>query len=590
MATSAEGLRHRPGHHLLVHLPRRRVRAARGAQQPRQRADDAVGRAVRLGRRLSSSAGRPSARPASTPINVASLVKRHMGDERLALHRPRQGVVGARAVVAHPAVAGRRRRPRRPATTVTDVVITVPAYFGDEERKATKLAGEYAGLNVVDIINEPTAAAFAYGFASQADRGRAHRPRLRPRRRHVRHHRHPAWPSGRSGGGHRRRPRARRRRLGRPPGHPPVRALPGRVPRRRGPARRLLRRPGPASSPPRRPSRRCRPASRTDVLVIHDGAAGQHHASPATSSRSSRRRCCSARSSSPGPSLKAAEARGVDHDRPGAARRRLVEDAGRRRAPRRRSSASTPSWPTPTSPSPRARPSTARRRSSSRSCIDDLVAQGKLERGPGHRRRRRRRRRQGAGRRGRAATACRRDAVVDIVGTAGAERVLARLRHRARPRRLGRATYAYFLTHRNDRLPLEVTDTFYTVVRRPETRSQLQVFEQGGGEESERLEDNNVLITGSLTGIPTGWPKGTAVEVTFTMGSDGMLEVTARHVAKDEPLHLRVDTGAALAPEQVGGRAEPGLAAQAQAVMRAAGERAARPAAEPQEGTMRGAA
>src|SRR5690606_23971690 len=45
-------------------------------------------------------------------------------------------------------------------------VITVPAYFGDEERKNTKLAGEYAGLNVVDIINEPTAAAFAYGFAN----------------------------------------------------------------------------------------------------------------------------------------------------------------------------------------------------------------------------------------------------------------------------------------------------------------------------------------------------------------------------------------------------------------------------------------
>jgi molecular chaperone DnaK (HSP70) len=110
--------------------------------------------------------------------------------------------------------------------------------------------------------------------------------------------------------------------------------------------------------------------------------------------------------------------------------------------------------------------------------------------------------------------------------------------------------YANFLTHRNDRLPLVVTDSFNTVVP-DQTEVELQVFEQGGSEESERLEDNNVLITGSLTGIPTGWPKGTAVEVTFTMGSDGTLEVSARHVAKDEPLQLRIDTGAALAPEQV---------------------------------------
>ena len=47
---------------------------------------------------------------------------------------------------------------------VTDAVITVPAYFNDAERQATKDAGEIAGLNVLRIINEPTAAAFAYGL------------------------------------------------------------------------------------------------------------------------------------------------------------------------------------------------------------------------------------------------------------------------------------------------------------------------------------------------------------------------------------------------------------------------------------------
>jgi molecular chaperone DnaK len=52
--------------------------------------------------------------------------------------------------------------------TVTDAVITVPAYFNDAERQATKEAGEIAGLNVLRIINEPTAAALAYGL----DKGR----------------------------------------------------------------------------------------------------------------------------------------------------------------------------------------------------------------------------------------------------------------------------------------------------------------------------------------------------------------------------------------------------------------------------------
>ncbi len=47
---------------------------------------------------------------------------------------------------------------------VADAVITVPAYFNDAQRQATKEAGEIAGLNVLRIINEPTAAALAYGL------------------------------------------------------------------------------------------------------------------------------------------------------------------------------------------------------------------------------------------------------------------------------------------------------------------------------------------------------------------------------------------------------------------------------------------
>ncbi len=52
---------------------------------------------------------------------------------------------------------------------ITEAVITVPAYFDDAQRQATKIAGEIAGLNVRRIINEPTAAALAYGFDRKKD-------------------------------------------------------------------------------------------------------------------------------------------------------------------------------------------------------------------------------------------------------------------------------------------------------------------------------------------------------------------------------------------------------------------------------------
>src|SRR5690554_1830961 len=53
--------------------------------------------------------------------------------------------------------------------TVSEAVITVPAYFGDSQRQATKDAGKIAGLNVLRIINEPTAAALAYGMEKDSD-------------------------------------------------------------------------------------------------------------------------------------------------------------------------------------------------------------------------------------------------------------------------------------------------------------------------------------------------------------------------------------------------------------------------------------
>ncbi|MDP4849819.1 MAG: Hsp70 family protein, partial [Verrucomicrobiales bacterium] len=53
--------------------------------------------------------------------------------------------------------------------SITEAVITVPAYFNDSQRNATKAAGEIAGLDVKRIVNEPTAAALAYGLDKKGE-------------------------------------------------------------------------------------------------------------------------------------------------------------------------------------------------------------------------------------------------------------------------------------------------------------------------------------------------------------------------------------------------------------------------------------
>ena len=107
--------------------------------------------------------GEPAKRQAVTNVDrtIAS-VKRHIGtDWSVAIddkkYTPQE--VSAR-------ILGKLKRDAETylGDTVTDAVITVPAYFNDAERQATKDAGEIAGLNVLRIINEPTAAALAYGL------------------------------------------------------------------------------------------------------------------------------------------------------------------------------------------------------------------------------------------------------------------------------------------------------------------------------------------------------------------------------------------------------------------------------------------
>ena len=90
-------------------------------------------------------------------------VKRHMGDTSWSVDIDGKKY-NAQEISARVLQKLKRDAEAYLGETVTDAVITVPAYFNDAQRQATKDAGQIAGLNVLRIVNEPTAAALAYGL------------------------------------------------------------------------------------------------------------------------------------------------------------------------------------------------------------------------------------------------------------------------------------------------------------------------------------------------------------------------------------------------------------------------------------------
>ncbi|MEV8019952.1 molecular chaperone DnaK [Streptomyces sp. NPDC086554] len=112
--------------------------------------------------------GEVAKRQAVTNVErTARSVKRHMGDGSWRF--PESGAVDGTRYTAQELSARVLQKLKRDAESylgedVTDAVVTVPAYFDDAQRQATKEAGEIAGLKVLRIINEPTAAALAYGL------------------------------------------------------------------------------------------------------------------------------------------------------------------------------------------------------------------------------------------------------------------------------------------------------------------------------------------------------------------------------------------------------------------------------------------
>ncbi len=478
------------------------------------------------------------------PNSVAALVKRHMGDSewRFTVHDKDWSAPAVSSLILKSLMADAERATGAP---VTDAVITVPAYFGDEERKATKLAGEYAGLNVVDIINEPTAAAFAYGFAQKSDH-----PdetvlvydlgggtfdvtviKLSQKRIQV-----VATDGDHELGGADWDDRlashlSDRFRAENPGAEDPLDDSYG--------AQDLI-------SAAEEAKHTLSVRETADVLVIHGGHRANISLTQSefeTITATLVRRTVELTRAV----LKAAEARDVEK----IDRVLLVGGSSKMPVVARRLKEEFGFDATLADPDLAVAKGAAiygQKKELEQVVIDDLVARGKLDEGqsiadanPVDLEKVV----QGAA----AAYGLPSEAVQDLVETQ-VQNVCSRGFGILIQREGSEELMASFLTHRNDRLPLVVSDSFSTVTDN-QTEVRIEVFEQGGSEESERVEDNKVLISGSITGIPHGYPRGTGVEISFSMGTDGMLDVAARHAAKDEPFRLRVDTGAALSPEAV---------------------------------------
>lgn len=472
------------------------------------------------------------------PDHVVSLVKRHVGDPDWRF-RAFDTDYSAMAISSQILRALAKDAERQTGQPVRDVVVTVPAYFGDEERKATKLAGELAGLNVLDIINEPTAAAFAYGFAQDGstdetvlvyDLGGGTFDttviRLSQRRIDV-----VATAGDHELGGVDWDERLATYLAGRfveeqPAAGDPLDDSYG--------AQDLI-----TTAEETKQSLSGRES--VDAFVIHNGGRASITVTRAefdelTTSLLERTMELTRQV------LDAAAAKGVT----GVDRVLLVGGMSKTPAVARRLKEVFGFEGRLTDPDLAVAKGAAlygQKKELESLVIDDLVAQGQLAAGqsltqaePADLDRAVERAASQAG----LPTA----AVSSLVATQVSNVTSRGFGIEIARGAAGDELYVEFLAHANDTLPISVEQTFYTATA-GQSAVRIRVLEQATGLESERLEDNKVVVEGMLEGIPAGQPQGSAVTVTFGMGRDQTIEVTARHAAVAGPLRLQAETGAA---------------------------------------------
>ena len=494
--------------------------------------------------------GEPArAQARSHPDEVCSLVKRRMGDGewRFVAHGRAWSAPAVSSLVLKALVNDTALH----TGPVKDVVLTVPAYFGDEERRATRLAGEYAGLTVLDVISEPIAAALAYGFA-RLDPAVAAGPaeetalvydlgggtfdvtvvELAERRVAV-----VAIDGDHELGGadwdeklavHLSRAFCE--------AHPDA-----QDPLDDGTGSQAV------VLAAERAKRELSSADRTVVRVEHDG-----RASDVVVTRAELERLTGGlldrTMELTGQAVAAARDRGVSR----IDRVLLVGGASRMPAVAARLKAQLRvpvELADPDLAVAKGAAVYAEKKAVERLLHGDLVTRGALADGA------------------ELSTASAAD-----VGAAAArlgealgmspERVLRIVQVQVLnvcSRGFGVLALspmtgepeAVFLVHRNDRLPIAVGRSFGTVLDDQDIVT-LRVVEQGGGAESGRLEDNKIIAEASITGIPPGHPAGTQIVIGLRMGFDGILHLTAAHEGMaDRPLTMEVETSAALSQADV---------------------------------------
>ena len=474
------------------------------------------------------------------PDNVVSLVKRHMSDPDWRF-RAFDTDYSASAISSQILRALARDAARSTSDEVQDVVVTVPAYFGDEERKATKLAGELAGLNVVDIINEPTAAAFAYGFAQEGSTNETVLVydlgggtfdttviRLSDRRIDV-----IATAGDHELGGVDWDERLASYLAGKfveeqPAAGDPLDDSYG--------AQDLI-----TTAEETKQSLSGRES--VDAFVIHNGGRAsititRTEFEELTSSLLERTVELTRQV------LDAATAKGVTE----VDRVLLVGGMSKTPAVARRLKEVFDFDAQLTDPDLAVAKGAAiygQKKELEALVLIDLVASGQLTEGqalseaqPGDVDR--------AVEKTASEFGLAANAVSELVNTE-----VSNVTSRGFGVELSRTdatgksdSYVEFLAHANDTLPIAVEQTFYTVIA-DQSNVQIRVLEQATGLESDLVDDNKVVVEGMIEGIPAGHPRGTAVTVTFGMGRDQTIEVTARHPGVEAPLRLRAELGAA---------------------------------------------